>query len=232
MIDEVKIYESGRFISSSEAVWRILGFQIHDRYPTVTNLDVHLENGQRVYFTSTNLKERLANPPITTLLAFFELCQVDEFAKTLLYLEVPAYYVWQNKKFTRRKRGQDVTGWPGVKKDSALGRVYTIHPQNIECYHLRLLLHHVRGPMSYFHLKTVDGIEYPTFQSACKALGLLEDDKQWDFTLEEATLSRSANKMRELFSIMLIFCHMSDASSLWEKYKDDFSEDIWHRIYR
>lgn len=41
--DEVKIYESGRYISSSEAVWRILGFSIHERFPTVLHLAVHLE---------------------------------------------------------------------------------------------------------------------------------------------------------------------------------------------
>ncbi|XP_024871877.1 uncharacterized protein LOC112454611 [Temnothorax curvispinosus] len=61
--DEVKLYESGRYISSSEAIWRILAFPIHKRYPTVFHLAVHLENGQRVYFNSKNLAERLNNPP-------------------------------------------------------------------------------------------------------------------------------------------------------------------------
>lgn len=41
---------------SSEAIWRIFShFPIHNsRYPTVTNLAVHLENGQRVYFIAAN----------------------------------------------------------------------------------------------------------------------------------------------------------------------------------
>nr|XP_034195037.1 uncharacterized protein LOC117611211 [Osmia lignaria] len=91
--DEVKLYESGRYISSSEAVRRILAFPIHERYPTVFHLAVHLENGQRVHFNSKNLAERLSNPPQTTLLAFFELCKTDDFAQTLLYSEVPSYYV-------------------------------------------------------------------------------------------------------------------------------------------
>lgn len=30
--NEIKIYESGRYISSSEAAWKILGFYIYDRY--------------------------------------------------------------------------------------------------------------------------------------------------------------------------------------------------------
>ncbi|XP_055307176.1 uncharacterized protein LOC129571398, partial [Sitodiplosis mosellana] len=45
--DEVTQYQTGRYISSHEAVWRILGFNIHERFPAVVQLTVHLENGQR-----------------------------------------------------------------------------------------------------------------------------------------------------------------------------------------
>lgn len=121
----MKFYESGRYLSSSEAVWRIFAFPFHERYPTVLHLAVHLENSQRMYFTSQNLAEKLKNPPQTTLSAFFQLFKIDDFAKTLMYSEVPSYFLWDNNKFLRRKRGKDVDGWPGVKKDSALGRVYT-----------------------------------------------------------------------------------------------------------
>lgn len=43
--DEITQFQMGRYISSNEAVWRILGFSIHDRHPTVVHLAVHLENG-------------------------------------------------------------------------------------------------------------------------------------------------------------------------------------------
>lgn len=42
--DEVKMYKSGRYISSSEVVWRILAFPIHERFPTVIHLAVHLKH--------------------------------------------------------------------------------------------------------------------------------------------------------------------------------------------
>jgi len=134
--DEVKLYESGRYISSSEAIWRILAFPILERFPTVFHLSVHLENGQRVYFNpneSSRLTDMINNPPKTTLLAFFVICKTDDFAKTLLYVDAPSYYVWKNNRFERRKRGINVNGWPGIKRDQALGRVYTIHPNNTEC---------------------------------------------------------------------------------------------------
>ncbi|XP_065356368.1 uncharacterized protein LOC135950766 [Calliphora vicina] len=228
--DEVAMYECGRYISSSEAVWRILCFPIHERYPPVFHLAVHLENGQRVYYTATNVMQQINNPPKTTLLGFFELCKSDEFAKTLLYSEVPQYYVWKNNKFERRKRGKNVDGWVNIKKDDVLGRVYTIHPNNSECFYLRLLLHVVKGPTSYLDLKTVNGETYPNFQSTCLALGLLEDDKHWDNTLEEAAMSDHPIKLRDLFVVMLKNCQISNALILWEKHKDNFSEDIKRQL--
>ncbi|XP_050059745.1 uncharacterized protein LOC126551035 [Aphis gossypii] len=162
----------------------------------------HTDEIKYMKVAANNVAERIENPPTTTLQAFFQICQTDNFARTLLYPQVASYYVWKNKNFVKLKQGQNVEGWPGVKKDTALGRVYTIHPNNVECYHLRLLLHYVKGPTSYSFLKIVNNIEYPTFQATCKALGLLEDDNQWDFALEEAALCRSPNKMRELFSTL------------------------------
>lgn len=78
------------------------------RIPAIIHLDVHLENGQRVYFIENNVMGRIKNPPTITLQAFFEICQTDVFAKTLYYSEVPLYYVWQNNTFFRHERGQDV----------------------------------------------------------------------------------------------------------------------------
>lgn len=53
-IHEVTQYEMGRYISRNEAIWRIFLFVIDEQYPTVVHLTVHLENGQRVYFTAEN----------------------------------------------------------------------------------------------------------------------------------------------------------------------------------
>ncbi|KAI8120455.1 hypothetical protein CVS40_8291 [Lucilia cuprina] len=43
--NEVLSYQAGRYISSNEAVWRLFSFDLHERYPSVTHLAVHLENG-------------------------------------------------------------------------------------------------------------------------------------------------------------------------------------------
>ncbi|VDM99833.1 unnamed protein product [Onchocerca ochengi] len=45
-IDEIAQYQAGRYISSNEAVWRILSFPMHERSPAVVHIAVPLENGQ------------------------------------------------------------------------------------------------------------------------------------------------------------------------------------------
>ena len=183
--DEVDRYQAGRYVSSSEAVWRILDFPIHGRHPPVMHLPVHLENGQRVYFTEENVHEVLERPQESMLTAFFKLNDNDPFAKTLLYNEVPAYYTWdsKNRVFRRRLRGEPVEGEDGVKKKDVLGRVYIVHPRHAECYFLRLLLHTVKGPTSFDDLKVADGQLCETYRQACQQLGLLQDDSHWRNTL-------------------------------------------------
>ncbi|GFV64343.1 ATP-dependent DNA helicase [Trichonephila clavipes] len=131
---------------------------------------------------------------------------------------------------TRRKKGKAVSGYPEIKKDQVLGRVYTVHPGKAECYYLRLLLHKIPGPTSFTALKIVTGVIQPSFQAACKALGLLEDDAHWNSTLEEASISESPNKIRELFAIILVFCQVGDPMKLWEKHRDSLSEDVKKQI--
>lgn len=58
----------------------------------------------------------------------------------------------------------------------------------------------------------------------------MEDDNHWDLTLADAALSSSPQQIRQLFSIILTTCFPSEASALWNKYKDSMSEDILHRI--
>lgn len=228
--DEVLAFQMGRYISSNEAAWRIFNLPIHERDPTVMHLNVHLENGQRIYFTPDNLHQRMTDPPATTLTAFFSLCSSDSFAKTLLYCDVPQYYTWQpsRKTFQRRKLGKEVEGHPDIRSSNALGRVYTIHPSNAECFYLRMLLHVVRGPTSFMHLRTVNGTVCQTYREACEKLGLLESDAHWESALEEASATRAPKRIRYLFAIMLTTCAISNPLNLWDKFKMAMSEDILH----
>lgn len=52
--DEISVFEEARFVSASEAVWRLFHFGIVERHPTIIRLDVHLEDLQTVHFHENN----------------------------------------------------------------------------------------------------------------------------------------------------------------------------------
>ncbi|XP_062518329.1 uncharacterized protein LOC134193518 [Corticium candelabrum] len=197
--DEVSQYQTGRYIRSNEAVRRILGFPIHERHPAIEHLAVYLENGQRVYFTERNAAQMAQEPPKdTTLTAFFKLCHEGEFARNLFYWQVPRYYTWNSsgRRWQRRKAGKEVEDHPGIKSSDVLGRVYSIHPNQFECFFLRMLLFEIKGPQSFQDLLTVAGNICPTYREACKRRELLEDDAHWDMTLREASGSQVPCQLR------------------------------------
>ena len=128
-------------------------------------------------------------------MAFFYLSGEDDFAKTLLYEDVPSYYKYNKQlgKFHRRCRTSSAVD---IYCEHVLAQVYTVHPNNHGCYFLCLLLHSARGPTSFENLKIVDNILYPTFHAACQAQSLLENDNHWNDTLPEASVLASSEKMR------------------------------------
>ncbi|GFX13710.1 ATP-dependent DNA helicase [Trichonephila clavipes] len=64
------------------------------------------------------------------------------------------------------------------------------------------------------------------FRQACEKLGLLEDDNHWDAKMEEAVLSRSPSQIRDLFTILICTCGLSNLFQPWDKYKTVLSENI------
>jgi hypothetical protein len=58
-----------------------------------------------------------------------------------------------------------------------------------------LLLNHIKGPTRFVDLRKVDGIVYPTFQLACKAYGLLGDDKEWSEVFCEAIATATSPQL-------------------------------------
>ena len=72
--DEIETYINARYISASEAVWRIIGFSLHNEFPKVFRLTIHLPNVQMVVFAkNNNLKKVLEKNTNTHLTAFLKL---------------------------------------------------------------------------------------------------------------------------------------------------------------
>jgi hypothetical protein len=106
-VDEIEAHLSGRLLTASEAVHRLLELPLHKEWPPVMRLDVHLPMQQRMVFDPTDDENALlaqVTATKSTLLAWFELNAVDAFARTLLYHEVPSHFTWINTQWQRRVR--------------------------------------------------------------------------------------------------------------------------------
>ncbi|CAE1313564.1 unnamed protein product [Acanthosepion pharaonis] len=219
-VDEIQDFLAGRVISSTEGPWHIFSFPIHERFPAIVQLAVHLENDELRYFSAYVA----ARTKDTTLTELFKLCRQDEFARTTVPRR--AFMLRVDKKEhmgSAEARGQRRGLSRGQKRRHTRRRVFTVPPSRQECFYLRLLLHEVSGPTSYNNLRTVNGVLCDTFREACLRLGLLEDDSQWDATMAEGALLKMPSALRHLFTTILQMCEPSDPKSLWDKYKDFLS---------
>src|SRR6266403_5855584 len=71
---------------------------------------------------------------------------------------------------------------------------------------------------------------HPTFQDACQARGLLEDDGEWRLCLREASQIQTGASLRHLFASMLLFCQISNPEDLWQEFSDNICDDLSVRV--
>lgn len=114
---------------------------------------------------------------------------------------------------------------PRQNNSIAIGHMYHSNPTVGEKYYVRLLLTAVKGPQSFKHLRTVNGIRYRTFCETCIALGLTRDDEQWVKTFQKVATFASRQTLRELFITAMIF-DLGDAQKIWERFRTDFCDDL------
>ena len=104
--------------------------------------------------------------------------------------------------------------------------MYYLNPTVGERFYLRLLLTAVRGSTSFEHLRTVDGTLHPTFQAACVALGLLDDDREWIDCLTEASVFAGGPQLRTLFITALVHGSVADPAALWARFAASICDDL------
>ena len=92
-------------------------------------------------------------------------------------------------------------------KNAQLGRISQISPKTSELFYLRLLLIYRTAPKSFEHLRTIGGFLREFFMAATRsAMGILDDDHYLVKPIEDAVPSRSINRLRRLFAIILLHC--------------------------
>ncbi|KAF8088731.1 LOW QUALITY PROTEIN: hypothetical protein N665_0531s0004 [Sinapis alba] len=165
--NEIQDFIECCYLSACESMWRIFGFHIHKRKPSVQKLITHLEGEHNITVKETDDLGRVIRKPGIEKTMFTELmvlCRRSEFAQTLTYVQIPEYF------------GTIALKWSKPKKEVQIGRVVTVHPSSGDRYYLRILINKIKDPRSYDELKTFNDVKYPDYKSVCYARGYLDND--------------------------------------------------------
>ncbi|EGT37482.1 hypothetical protein CAEBREN_25238 [Caenorhabditis brenneri] len=108
----------------------------------------------------------------------------------------------------------------------SIGRMHFVSPREQERFALRLMLLNTVDATSYENLLTVNGHQYENFVEAAKAAGYLTDDSFYEKSLEEATTFQTGSQFRSFFATLLLFGEIHNAEILWNKFRNEFSEDF------
>ena len=229
--DEIKSYISGRYIGSSEAVWRLFEFPVHGETPSVMHLPIHLPGGQMVSFdcaaTTDHIMEQI-NEQRTPLIGFFEYNTTHPHDRSHLYQDFPTMFTWdrQKREWKKRERG---TG-RAKERPVQIGRIYQANPFQGEVYYLRRLLTIVPGPTSFESLRIVDGTLYDSFEAACRAHGIISHESDWVDCFNEAKDMRTGWYLRRLLISALLYGGLADARPIWNQFTDFLCDDLPYRI--
>ncbi|XP_008557719.1 uncharacterized protein LOC103578405 [Microplitis demolitor] len=221
--DEIQDYIDGRYVGPVEAWWRIFNKELQNKSHTVMRLPVHWPNQQTITINSPETEDSIQNAleKQTMLIDYFALNSRDFEARNLTYAEIPSLYVFKKQKkfniYSCRRRKSHF---------NVICRMYSVSPNQIELFHLRLLLVNVKGAPSFEDLKTVNGITYDTYVATCLTLGLIEDDDEWKKVMKEAESRMMPYQLRRLFVRILIYCQPVYPEQLWEEFKTAMSQDF------
>ncbi|XP_071943821.1 uncharacterized protein [Antedon mediterranea] len=226
--DEIESFANARYISASEAIWRLYEFPLTRRHPAVKKLPIHLEHDQMGYFNpddSNGLQNAINKSEKTMLTAFFDLN--SKTASDLIYPNIVSRYIYTNHVWQPRKRHTS-------RNDhlcDTIGRlpVINLNAHQKELYFLRILLLHILNPTSFIDLRTVSGITYDTNHAACVALGLYEDDSEIDKAMEEAASIQFGNTIRQVFATILLYIVPCNPNQFFNRHVQILTEDFQRR---
>jgi len=212
--DETADYIDARYLSASEAAWRILEYNISRKEPAVKVLSIHLPNQPLSQLYRTNNSQSAA----TTLLRYFARPRIPVL-ETLLYTEYYEKYclysiVSDSARNSAQIRPDDLLEIPDSSfpqqiirarsRGEVVARIRTVPPRTGELFYLRVLLLH-KPAFSFESLRSVGNTTHTTFQEAAAALGLFQNSNEAHLALAEAIENfASSYQLRFLFCQLLL----------------------------
>ncbi|KAK2637794.1 hypothetical protein Ddye_025589 [Dipteronia dyeriana] len=206
---EIQKYYDCRYVSSCEAAWRIFGFEIHYRFPPVQRLSFHLPQEKTVIFKDGDsivdvIKKVDAKKSMFE--AWMGANKKYEKARSLTYSEFPTKFVYK----------EDKQEWMRRKKGFVIGRINHVPPGSGEDFYLRILINFQKGCTRYEDIRTINGVECPSFKDACYCLRLLDNDNEYIDGIKEASFWGFAHYIRRLFVNLLLYNNMTRPEFIWE----------------
>jgi len=207
--DQILNYMRGRMITSMEAAWRVLGYDIYPAlYPSVHTIKLKTPLQMREMNREGVMSEfqiYLRRPAEYAHLTF------REFYKNYDYNTTPP------RNAAIEFSEVDVEGLRGRKNQAVRYYMYKLQaprvvvrlspiPWNVgEIWWLRMIIYHVPVYGSAESAMIVRGVRYPTFQEAAIAHGLLEGTNEAEKAFQDAvTDGDSPSQLRSLFVALTI----------------------------
>jgi hypothetical protein len=232
-LDEIHRYQNYRYLSSGEAVWRMLSFSMGKMHPAVHGLQVHLPDQQRVQVPDNDPTAAQAvvahGAPDTSLRAWFRYNSEFEDARAVLYQNMFDDHLMSKK--GKQMNGSLTYTW--TRRRHRTHSVARMHHVDYSCQEqacLRLLLTTVPGCRSFEDVRTHGGFVHDTFAGAAQARGLLGDDKEFEIILEDLAVSDMPCKLRKMFARFLLFNRVTNPSALFAKFEKEFTSDFRHKL--
>jgi hypothetical protein len=215
-----------RYFGACECCWRLLGFKLHEMYPSVVRLPMHLENEQVIIHTAGQEQRAANRPPTSKLLDWLYFCAAPVSRpplpnnwRALTYMQFPSYF-----------RHEARTGWRALvqrtMRHRPVGRLPPVSwtVANEELYYLRVMLCHATSgevhdalgalPVSVTpnlnHLK----FGHATYKDACRARGLATDDTEWLDVIAEACQVGTSTAVLRLVACIMAYNAPSNTAAL------------------
>ncbi|KAE8229400.1 hypothetical protein CF326_g5630 [Tilletia indica] len=230
-------YINARYLSATEAMWRIYGFDLSSKSPTVIRLAVHAPQGNRAQFRGA----RQRGSEASTLLRYFlrplpfAPLTYTEYYEAITTIRVATPEEQQNPRLLPPDTFLELTE-PGLtfapnlirrrQRGLAVARINTVRPSAGDPFYIRAILLH-RPARSWNSLRTTpDGQIHPTFRQAAIHEGIIEGDNEANAVMVEAiTLHVSPADLRFLLGL-LIKEGAPHPLDLWNTHKDPLCRDF------
>ena len=222
-------------------MWRILGFNITKKEPSVTAISVQLPVQRRVqrykrgdntdslthldhyfvhplgYYIHNGVQQWFQDLTFVQYFSLFRLAKFDAQKNDL-----PNYFLEQHNQYhTPRMHVILRTG-----RSRHFARIRNVSLSQGELFYLRAILQ-LRPASSFSDIRTINGIEHQTFQDAARAIGLFETETEAHYILNEAiNRLKTPSQLRFLFVQLLIDENIVIPIQFWNTFQDKLCLDF------